>query len=403
MDAPTPQPDLDELRTAMECAIEAREKAQIVEIFGRMKHMRSEAAASEVLHNQEKNTKSQRAAHETRVHVERLLGQWLITLEEQRLRYIRQSEGKKIGALMDPSVLIIDELRITKPESRAWQRIARLTETEFQTLLADLTAGPMIARFSVRKSNRSRRAFTGTELLAPRSVPSTLRELAKLHRDIAKTETYKALRRIECKAEALKKLFADIDVVRIEAGKVIVFANHRIGEELNKLPPAKASGSNQHKKKEPRSEKAAPPSLKESVGSRTRGTRLKKLGSQPKPVVEAAVEKLADMGRDITVNAVLKTISTEETTKKREQSRKMTPLDAAPVAQSEPAPPSDSYADERAELRGLICALAKFKDLDFDQVAAAMPIEQLREAGEELHDAKGVVFAWSEALATSAR
>jgi hypothetical protein len=97
---------------------------------------------------------------------------------------------------------------------------------------------------------------------------------------------------------------------------------------------------------------------------------------------------------------VLKTIAAEETAKKREQSRKMT-LDAAPIAQSEPAPPSDSYADERAELRGQICALAKLKDLDFGQVVAAMPIEQLRDASEELHDAKGVVFAWSEALATA--
>src|SRR5262249_31216730 len=123
------------------------------------------------------------------------------------------------------------------------------------------------------------------------------------------------------KAEALKKLFAHIDVVRIEAGKVIVFANHRIGEELAKLPPAKASGSNQHKKKEPLPEKAAPPSLKESVGSRTRGTRLKKLGNTPKGVVEAAVEKLADEGKDINVTAVIKTIAGEETVKKREASR----------------------------------------------------------------------------------
>jgi len=29
----------------------------------------------------------------------------------------------------------------------------------------------------------------------------------------------------------------DHQVVSVEAGKVIVFANHRIGEELAKLPP----------------------------------------------------------------------------------------------------------------------------------------------------------------------
>ncbi len=107
----------------------------------------------------------------------------------------------------------------------------------------------------------------------------------------------------------------DHQVVSVEAGKVIVFANHRIGEELAKLPPAtgtkgqlagsepgkrgkgKKGGSGRSRKKQP--DKSAP-TLKESVGSRTRGTRLKKLGNTPKDVVEAAVEKLADEGKDIT-------------------------------------------------------------------------------------------------------
>jgi hypothetical protein len=79
----------------------------------------------------------------------------------------------------------------------------------------------------------------------------------------------------------------DHQVVSVEAGKVIVFANHRIGEELAKLPPAtgtkgqlaggepgkrgkgKKGGSGRSRKKQP--DKSAP-TLKESVGSRTRGT-----------------------------------------------------------------------------------------------------------------------------------
>jgi hypothetical protein len=73
---------------------------------------------------------------------------------------------------------------------------------------------------------------------------------------------------------------------------------HAAGVELAKLPPAK--GGNPLTKKAG-SKKDDPPSLKESVGSRTRGTRLKKLGSTPKDVVEAAVEKLADEGKDVTV------------------------------------------------------------------------------------------------------
>jgi hypothetical protein len=89
----------------------------------------------------------------------------------------------------------------------------------------------------------------------------------------------------------------DHQVVSVEAGKVIVFANHRIGEELAKLPPAtgtkgqlassepgkrgkgKKGGSGRSRKKQP--DKSAP-TLKESIGSRTRGTRLKKLGNTPK-------------------------------------------------------------------------------------------------------------------------
>jgi hypothetical protein len=67
-------------------------------------------------------------------------------------------------------------------------------------------------------------------------------------------------------------------------------------------------GQPHHKSKPTRSqkkrvEKAAPPTLKESVGSRTRGTRLKKLGGTPKDAINKAVDKLADEGKDITAAA----------------------------------------------------------------------------------------------------
>jgi hypothetical protein len=69
------------------------------------------------------------------------------------------------------------------------------------------------------------------------------------------------------------------------------------GSEPGKRGKGKKGGSGRSRKKQP---DTSAPTLKESVGSRTRGTRLKKLGNTPKDVVEAAVEKLADEGKDIT-------------------------------------------------------------------------------------------------------
>jgi hypothetical protein len=344
MDAATPLPDFDAMRGAipeardvMRTAMQARDVPAIEQIFARVKHVRAQAAASEVLHRQEENIESQHAAHEMRVDVECLLGQWLIETEKNGLRFMgRSSMGSKAGTPPDPGLITLKKLGISRRESSAWQDVARLSPAEFQALRADLTAGPTIARFSATKSHRRRRDIrggTGTDLLAvPKSVPSTLRELAKLHRDINKAETYKALRQIERKAEALKKLYADIDVIRVEAGKVIVFANHRIGVEMVKLPPAKGAaekGTNRGTTRHP--EGAA--SLKEQVGSKNRGLRLKKLGSQDKSVVEAVTEKLADEGKDVTVNSVLKTIAAEEMAKKRNEASRT----AAPQS-SDPAP-----------------------------------------------------------------
>jgi len=105
----------------------------------------------------------------------------------------------------------------------------------------------------------------------------------------------------------LKKLYADIYVVSVEAGKVIVLANHRIGVELAKLPPAKGAAEKGTKRAGPggkvtrASEK---PTLKESVGSKTRGKRLKKLGSTPKDAINKAVDKLAEEGKDVNVKEV---------------------------------------------------------------------------------------------------
>jgi len=73
---------------------------------------------------------------------------------------------------------------------------------------------------------------------------------------------------------------------------------------------------------------------------------------------------------------------------------------AAAAPSTAPGPPLliDPLAGQRAAVRGSIRGLAKLKDVDFGQVVAAMPIEQLREARDELDDAMDVVFAFSAAL-----
>jgi hypothetical protein len=341
----------------MGSAIEARDAPEFERIFAHAKHVRSQAAVSEVLHRQEEKIENQRAAHEVRVDVERLLGEWLIEAEKSGLRFMgKPPKGKKIGTPSDPNLITLKRLGITKQQSRDWQKTARLSPAKFQALRADLSAGPTIVRFSATRSHQRRRdsgGGAGGLLAVPKSVPSTLRELAKLRRDIDKAETYKALRQIEQKAAALQKLYADIDLVRIEAGKVIVFANYRIGVELVKLPKAKGAAEKGTNRGTTRTPQGAA-SLKEQVGSKNRGLRLKKLGSQEKSVVEAVTEKLIDQGKDVTVNAVLKTIAAQELAKKRETSRTATPrpfesppMQAEQLAEAAPLQPQRRGTQEQ--------------------------------------------------------
>jgi hypothetical protein len=65
---------------------------------------------------------------------------------------------------------------------------------------------------------------------------------------------------------------------------------------------------------------------------------------------------------------------------------------------SDPGSPPDPWAGQRSAVRGFIRGLANLKDVDFGPVAATMPLEQLREASDEMDEAMDVAFAWSAAL-----
>lgn len=52
----------------------------------------------------------------------------------------------------------------------------------------------------------------------------------------------------------------------------------------------------------------------------------------------------------------------------------------------------------RASIRGAVIGVAKITDMDFDQVAAIMPIDQLQAAHAELDKAAQVIGKWREAL-----
>jgi N6-adenosine-specific RNA methylase IME4 len=152
-----------------------------------------------------------------------------------------------------------------------------------------------------------------TTLLAviPKSVSEAKRALADLERDVDNAETYESIRRIQRVVDAIKTLFYEIDEVRHHAERIIVVANHRIGRELKSAPVAKGARGG-GRKAGPRGALVKPrdtaPTLKEQVGSKTRGLRMKRLAALPIEHVKHVVADLQSAGKEATVTGVLKQI-----------------------------------------------------------------------------------------------
>jgi hypothetical protein len=58
----------------------------------------------------------------------------------------------------------------------------------------------------------------------------------------------------------------------------------------------------------------------------------------------------------------------------------------------------DLVVIHRAAIRGAVIGLAQIADLDFDQVAAQMPTDQLLAARSELDKAAQIIGNWGDAL-----
>ena len=96
----------------------------------------------ELLYKREKNVESQRRYWEIALCVDRLRGQWLIDTEKAGLRYL-QPKNTKFGA---PTGLIMldapkqpPRIFINRKKSQQLQAFARISEQQFQAVLADKT------------------------------------------------------------------------------------------------------------------------------------------------------------------------------------------------------------------------------------------------------------------------
>jgi hypothetical protein len=154
--------------------------------------------------------------------------------------------------------------------------------------------------------------------LVPATIPAAIHALQRMRVELTAAKTYDQIRRIERSASAIKLIYAEVETVKIEAGKTIVEANAAIGEQLEQQP-LNVGG-------DPVTSKLQGPATQaELVGTRMRASRCKRLFAIPKRALANIMDKIAAAGRDITVTTVLKEAAGEETKERRERSR------AAPV------------------------------------------------------------------------
>jgi hypothetical protein len=134
--------ELEEARHAMRAAIEARDVTEIEHVFLRAHQILTDAQVYELRYKREKNVESQRRYWEIALGVERLRAQWLVETEDKRLRYIRPKNtkfGAPTGLIMLDAAGQPPRIGIDRKKSQQLQALARLTEKQFQAVLADKT------------------------------------------------------------------------------------------------------------------------------------------------------------------------------------------------------------------------------------------------------------------------
>jgi DNA topoisomerase VI subunit B len=128
MDALTPLPDSDALRTAVE---EAHEVAEVAGI-------RDQAIALETYARRVRNVEAERQAVEIQFLAMRKAGQLLIAMQKAGLRETgRPTKGAKVGTAT--ALPKLKDYGIGRHESQRWQKLAKVPQDKFEAALADKT------------------------------------------------------------------------------------------------------------------------------------------------------------------------------------------------------------------------------------------------------------------------
>jgi hypothetical protein len=109
----------------------------------RVKVIHDKAAGLELQSHLANDTEVERQARVIRLDAERKLGRWLIDTGKTGQRYMgRPPKGVKVGTNPDPDVITLKKLGISKQQSQAYQRIARMTARQFAALVEGKSARP---------------------------------------------------------------------------------------------------------------------------------------------------------------------------------------------------------------------------------------------------------------------
>jgi hypothetical protein len=443
--------EIDEARDAMRAAIEeARPKPEIVKIFIRANHISAEAAGAEVRFRKEKKFESQNAARAIALRVDCLRGQSLKDLEKAGRRFMgRPGEGVKIGTPPPPHLIVLDDLDLGgnagRRESQDLQLLAELTPEEFEALVADPTAprprsGPekrILLLSAIRVDERTQpRAALVTDCVA--EYAEAMRRGAKFpalivfedpekicwladgfhrHRAAVAVE----LKTIECivyqgelrdavlhgcganaahglprtnedKRRVVLRLLGDEEWSHWTDSEIA--RRCKVGHDLvarlrKQLKPVTSGNASERTYRTKHGTTAT--MRTENIGrSRAPNPESKKGSSEQGPQPQSALspQESPEPAPEPAPEAAPEPVSQEQVFSDDDA---LAAQDLALASKRDDAPPvptPDPWAHQRAAFYGFIIGI---KSIDFNQMIAPMPLEELREA-------KDVVFALSAAL-----
>lgn len=151
-------------------------------------------------------------------------------------------------------------------------------------------------------------------IVIPKSVPAARKALAEMEIAIDSAETYAELRHLERRAEAIKALYREYELVKQDAERVVLVARHRTGEEL-RAAPANHGGD----RRSSSAQNNLIPTLAQQVGSPQRGVRLKQLAEATRDEMLSAAARLWEAGKEATQTAVLRVLQGEAKERRAER------------------------------------------------------------------------------------